>query len=151
MIMEKTCPVSGKIIDGKTPRFTAALVFVSAIAFIVSGFNVLVLTVLTLDFFMRSFFDFKYSPFSAAGDFARRALNIRGFAIDVAPKVFAARMGLFMCGMLCLFQFLEIAIPRYVISSVLAVFSFLEVAFNFCMGCAIYNLTRKKEAGNFIP
>ena len=144
--MEKTCPVSAKVIDNKTPRFTAALVFLSSIAFIISGFNVWILTVLFVDFFIRSFFDFKYSPISASGDMARNALNIRGFPIDVAPKVFAARMGLFMCGMLFLFQFLEIAIPRYVISSLLAFFSFLEVAFNFCMGCAIYNLTRKREA-----
>lgn len=68
---------------------------------------------------------------------------IRKEEIDAGPKEFALKMGFVFVLISFMMLILGEAIAAVLVVGVLAICAFLEVAFNYCIGCQIYMLLKK--------
>ena len=127
---------------GKVPevvvRTTAIQVTVIAVLTIAfaSPWPVLLLM---LDFATRAFISPKLSPLATVSRVVWvPALNLNGPEIFYTPKKFAARIGFAMTLVSAVLYFLGLPLAGGAVIAILALFSFLEGAFRFCVGCKIY-------------
>ena len=131
------CPISKERIDEHVTRFNAFFAFLLVIgAFILN--SKLLLIFLLADFFIRGYTKMKYSPISYLSTTLCDALNMEKKPIDKAPKIFAARLGLLMTGIITVLFFLNLFTAAMIIAGILVLFAGLEFLFAFCAGCMIY-------------
>lgn len=143
------CPVSPERVDENRVRVTALGVIVTMGGYFITG-NVLIPALLVMDFFIRAFTRFKYSPLGWLAHLTVKVLGIQVILIDKAPKMFAARIGFILTMITSLAALLDLSCLSYILGSVLVLFAFLECGLNFCMGCWIYSyvvypLVRKNQ------
>ena len=105
---------------------------------------------LAMDFFIRAFTRFKYSPLGWLAHLTVKVMGTQAVLIDKAPKIFAARIGFVLTMITSLTAFLDLSYLAYISGSVLVLFAFLECGLNFCMGCwlytyVVYPLVRKNR------
>jgi hypothetical protein len=131
------CPISEERINEQVPRVTALLVMLVVIAAFALD-SVVVMGLLTADFFIRAFTQMKFSPISFVASKVVKALKLPVNKIDKAPKIFAARMGFTMALVVALLFVLQLHTAAAVVAGVLVFFAGLEFAFAFCAGCTIY-------------
>lgn len=132
-----SCPVSLKTIHEKQPRIVAGLVAVLTLVFGISG-NIGILTFLWADFLLRAFGWSKYSPLFSLSKMLIKKFSIKGNKVDVAPKVFAAKLGFILTTLLlAVSYFFYIQIGVYS-AFLLLVFALLESVGGICIGCIIY-------------
>lgn len=130
------CPISNEQINENSARITALITLMFSLAFILTQ-HLFFPVVLMIDFYMRSFTGF--SIFNRIAHAFINTLNIPSVWIDKAPKIFAARIGLFFAAAAVVLAFLNIT-ASIVVISILTLFAFLEAALNICAGCYIYSL-----------
>lgn len=131
------CPVSPDRVDENRVRATAFAVVIAMGAFLFTGiiwFPVL----LTVDFYIRAFTRLKYSPLSWLAGLLTRVLGASPVAIDKAPKVFAARIGLLLSVITLAASLAGLNLLSMVVGTTLVLFAFLECGLNFCAGCWVY-------------
>jgi hypothetical protein len=58
--------------------------------------------------------------------------------INAGPKIFAARIGLIISGLIILTGIVKLNILANSFAGILGLFSFLEAAFGYCVACKIY-------------
>jgi len=143
------CPVSPERVDENRVRVTALGVIVTMGGYFITG-NVLIPALLVMDFFIRAFTRFKYSPLGWLAHLTVKVLGIQVILIDKAPKMFAARIGFILTMITSLAALLDLSCLSYILGSVLVFFAFLECGLNFCMGCwlysyVVYPLVRKNQ------
>ncbi len=143
------CPVSPERVDENRVRVTALGVIVTMGGYFITG-NVLIPALLVMDFFIRAFTRFKYSPLGWLAHLTVKVLGIQVILIDKAPKMFAARIGFILTMITSLAALLDLSCLSYILGSVLVLFAFLECGLNFCMGCwlysyVVYPLVRKNQ------
>lgn len=99
---------------------------------------------LSADFLLRAAGKSAWSPLAVISKRVLvHILPFRNRDIYEPPKRFAASIGfLFSLAAALLFSF-EFVAAAYVVTAVLAVFSFLEFAFCFCAGCMIHGILQK--------
>ena len=94
---------------------------------------------LMLDFATRAFISPKLSPLATLSRVVWvPALNLKGPEIFYTPKKFAARIGFVMTLLSAVLYFLGLSPAGGAVIAVLALFSFMEGAFRYCVGCKIY-------------
>lgn len=131
------CPVSGERVDENRVRATALGVVVIMGFFLMTGYWIFP-ALLGIDFYLRAFTSYPYSPLSWLGSWLVRVLRIEPVWIDKAPKIFAARIG-FVFSLLTLAATLfGLELFATISASTLVLFAFLECGLNFCMGCWVY-------------
>ncbi len=112
--------------------------------------------VLLTDFFLRMSFGVKYGLFCYLSSTILHILKIKEKPVNALPKKFAVKVGFLFSVLLVLSLFLEYNRIFNFVAIIFTVAVALEVFFNFCLACKIYqiynsrkNLNTTKEKGIF--
>lgn len=131
------CPISNEKIDEKVVRSIALLTFLVALSFVAMP-NFIAVIFLAFDFYSRSFGLQKMSLLFYSGSGIRHIMPFRSKIIDKAQKIFAARVGFLFSAITFILLIGNMVIASQIIMGILLIFSFLEWAVGFCMGCYVY-------------
>lgn len=131
------CPISDKQIDENVARMNAAFTFALIVIFGLSQ-SIIPVIFLAVDFLLRSTGLSIYSPLGLMSRRIVLALDINKSQINAGPKIFAARLGLFMTTLIALLMVFNATWTAFLLAGILALFSFLEAAFSICVACEIY-------------
>lgn len=135
--MSASCPISLKRIDSHLVRIIALQVILVSLLLLWSG-NLFFSALLLFDFLVRTLELKQLSPFATIAKLVIKQLNITPKPCDEAPKRFALYLGLGIIGfftLLFIFGFSKVAT---LLVGILVVCAFLETAFDYCIGCKIY-------------
>ncbi|NLZ95635.1 MAG: DUF4395 domain-containing protein [Bacteroidales bacterium] len=132
-----TCPILNKRIDERVARLNGLFTFLLVIAFIFTGLWYIP-AFLTFDFLMRSTNLSKYSPMGFVARSIVKLLSTKKKLVNAGPKIFAARIGLIVSSAIFIFSLFSLNISALTLAGVLALFSFLETAFGYCVACKVY-------------
>jgi len=138
MLNNLVCPISIEQIDSYLSRTTVFLNVLLMLAYIITQ-NPVFLVLVVIDYLIRAFFDVKLSPIRLLAKIIRGFIKLEPKYIDLAPKVFAARLGFvfaFCAFLVFIFGFTLISIA---ITSFLMTLSILDSVFDFCLGCTVYH------------
>ncbi len=136
-------PLHENRVNKKVARLNALWVFVFCLIFIFIPSARWIIYVMLGNFFIKAFVGPWYSPISQINRLILVALNIKPEMIFAPPKIFAARVGFTFSFVGLLFYLLELQLAAIIIISVLALFAFIEFAFDYCMGCTTYSYINK--------
>ncbi|MEZ0610135.1 DUF4395 domain-containing protein [Fibrella sp. WM1] len=134
------CPTDGVQVNETKVRLIAGLVLTIAIVYFLTASlwagSLMLPLLLLIDFGLRSSTWGRYSPLGYVADQLISAAKLPYKGTDLAPKRFAARIGL---GFALLIAGLQLAgISSLIPTAVLAVFAALEAGVGFCAGCYVY-------------
>ena len=132
-----TCPISTNRINKRVARLNGLFTFLLIMLFIITRLWYIP-AFLAFDFLMRSINLSKFSPIAYLSKKIVKLLQLKKNLINAGPKIFAARIGLLVSSAICIFSLIGFNITAIVLASVLALFSFLETAFEYCVACEIY-------------
>jgi hypothetical protein len=136
-VKQMICPVSKEQVDENRVRATAFGVVISMGFFLMTG-HWAIPAFLGIDFFIRAYTSYPFSPLSWLGSKLVQLLGTTPVRIDKAPKIFAARIGFIFSLLTLAGTFLGLDLLAYISASTLVLFAFLECGLNFCMGCWVY-------------
>lgn len=131
------CPVSKDRVDENRVRATAVGVVITMGLFLMTGLWIFP-AFLVIDFFIRAYTSYPFSPLSWLGSKLVGLLGISPVLIDKAPKIFAARIGFIFALLTLTGALLGLNLFSFIVASTLVLFAFLECGLNFCMGCWVY-------------
>ncbi|SRR6056297_2903999 len=131
------CPVSPERVDENVVRFTALWVVLLLGLFFLFP-NPYIPVFLIVDFFIRAFTKARFSPLSYLSQKVVGRQDSAPKLIDKAPKIFAARIGLFFSALILILFIAGLNTPVMLAAGVLGIFAFLECGINFCAGCYVY-------------
>lgn len=132
-----TCPISSRKIDERVARLNGLFTFLLIVSFISTGLWYIP-AFLTFDFLMRSTKLSKMSPMGFVSRGIVKLLSSKKKLVNAGPKTFAARIGLIVSSAILVFTLIGFNISALILASVLALFSFLETAFEYCVACKVY-------------
>lgn len=136
------CPISNKKIDERVARLNGLFTFVLITGFIFTHLWYIP-AFLAFDFIIRSSELSKHSPLGIISRSIVKLLSSKKKLVNAGPKTFAARIGLIVSSAIFIFSIIEFNITALFLASILALFSFLETAFGYCVACKIHpHLTR---------
>ena len=134
------CPISSQKVSGSAARVNGVIVMV-LLALALSTPMRWILAVLAIDFAVKAFARFRYSPICAVSRLISKALRLHDRAIDAAPKRFAAGLGLsFSAAGLALGPLLSQWPAYYVVVGGFALCAALEALAGVCVGCELYRM-----------
>jgi Domain of unknown function (DUF4395) len=136
------CPVDLVMVNENKVRFTAFLVLLLTVAFLLTSLWIIIVF-LTIDFFLRAFKWGQYSLLSIIGDKFVSVFKIKNKPVDRAPKRFAAGIGFVITLTILLLLAFKFLITAGLVALVLIFFAFLESVLGFCAGCYVYTLGKK--------
>ena len=132
------CPVSSQKVDEKVVRLLATTTLLLAVLGLWLHSWLLWLA-LAVDFAIRATaWNGGKSPLRWFCKTAAQFLDFQPLYIDVAPKRFAAGIGVVFSVGTALSFGLEAYTAAYAIGSILIVCAFLEAAWSYCVGCVVY-------------
>ena len=138
MLNTLVCPISNEKIDSYLSRMTVFFNVLLMLVFIITHQPVF-LVLVVIDYFIRAFLKVKLSPIRFFAKFIRGLIKIEAKYIDLAPKIFAARLG-FAFSFSALIVFLaNFSVLSISITAFLMTLSTLDAVFDFCLGCLVYN------------
>jgi hypothetical protein len=130
------CPISPMRLSEATVRLTGLLMAALIGVYAVTGAGVVVF-VLLVDYGVRAFTRWPYSPMSWLASQLVRTLHVPDRTIDKAPKIFAARVGFLFAVVISVLAPLD-PMSSLIIGFVLMGFALLEAVLNLCVGCLVY-------------
>lgn len=141
--MDNNCEnCQDNMIDANVARVNAGFVFLLSILFIFSSWK-FALVILVFDFFVKVFAHPQYAPTSYFSRFILDYFRVKPKYIFAPPKLFAAKIGLAFALMTFTLYLLDFELASFIICGVLAIFSVLELVWEFCMGCWVYSYLAK--------
>ncbi|WP_167611552.1 DUF4395 domain-containing protein [Maribellus sediminis] len=132
------CPISIEKIDSNVSRLTVFINVVFMGVFLYSK-NPLFIGIVAVDYFIRATLKVEYSPIRFLALYIISALNVKKKPINLAPKIFASRLGLICALMAAILQLTGHTSGALITAGLLMVLSILDSVFNYCVGCIIYN------------
>jgi len=135
--MSISCPISQRRVDTQMVRAISVLITITAILFLLTS-HIFLAYLLLIDFSLRLFRKNKYSPFFQLSLVTLRLLNIQPRLSDEAPKRFALYLGWGMSIMIVLSVAFGSVKFATALITVLFICSTLEMLFEFCVGCKVY-------------
>ena len=136
------CPISNKRIDERVARLNGLFTFLLITLFIFTQLWYIP-AFLAFDFLMRSTDLSKYSPMGFVSRSIVKLMSTKKKLVNAGPKTFAARIGLIVSSAIFIFSLISLNITALALATILALFSFLETAFGYCVACKVYpHLTR---------
>ena len=130
------CPMSDLRINKNIVRITGFMIAAMIAVYAFTG-AVYIVLIITLDYFIRAFTNFKFSPLSWLAGKINTALGLSPKKIDKAPKIFAARVG-FLFAFTSMLLFFINPVAGIIIGLSLMSFALLESVFDICVGCLVY-------------
>ncbi|MBI9070887.1 MAG: DUF4395 domain-containing protein [Melioribacteraceae bacterium] len=131
------CPVSDKKANAAELRIMAFLTSLLIIAYLIT-YNPVFILLAGSDLFIRSIMKPEYSPFKCMASKIFNLFNFKKKTTDLAPKIFAARCGVFISILTLVFHFLGFTITSYTAAAIFLSLSLLNSLFGICVGCFIY-------------
>jgi hypothetical protein len=131
------CPISDKKTDEQVARVNAGLTLLFILGFIFTS-QIWLIGLLALDFLIRGLERSGYSPVFFTSKAISELIGLNQKPINAGPKIFAARLGFIFSILIVLTWMLNMHVFSLSIAGLLALLSFLEVAFSWCMACEIY-------------
>jgi len=131
------CPVSDKKVNEKVARINGAF---TVLLLLFSGLthSIIPVVFLTVDFLLRASDYSRYSLVGISSKGIVRYFGLNENIINAGPKIFAARLGFVLTGLIIFSFILNAYIPAIALGGVLGLFSFLEASFGLCVACEIY-------------
>ena len=153
--MNQNCPIEYNSINAHLVRVYAGFILVILLTMFI--FNLKWLAwVLLIDFFLRMSFGVRYGLFCHLSSYILRLLKIKEKPVNALPKKFAVKIGFLFSVLLILSLFFENNWIFNLVSIIFIIAVALEVFFNFCLACKMYQIfiTQKnpnstKEKGIF--
>ncbi|ADN09690.1 DUF4395 domain-containing protein [Sulfurimonas autotrophica] len=139
---QKSCPVSFIKIDANIVRINAFYILLLVSLYLMT-FNKFIILFLIADFSIRLFVSKSYSPLYFISSRTKELLHVKSKLEDNAPKTLATYFGFLFLVLILLFDLLHAETLFYITSAILLVCLFLELAFDYCMGCKIYYLYKR--------
>ncbi len=140
--MVQVCPVVDFQINKKVARLNAVFTLTIFLLFTLTNFKYFIFF-LSLDFFFRAFLKGKYSIINFFNKTLLKLFKIKPSLINAGPKVFAARIGFLFCFLVSFFYVFNFLLIANYLSFIMIVLAFLELFFDFCLGCKVYAFLRK--------
>lgn len=135
---EIVCPISIEKIDSNVSRLTVFINVVLMGLYLYTQ-NSLFIGIVVCDYFIRAVFKVEYSPIRFLAYGIVSAFNVKKKPINLAPKIFASRLGLICALTAAVLQLLGYSTGALITAGLLMVLSIMDSVFNFCVGCLIYN------------
>jgi len=135
--MSPSCPISQKRIDSNLVRVISFLVVVFTLLFSMTQMLPFILVVL-FDITMRVMRREAYSPFIYLSQFILSRWKVEPHYTDESPKRFALYLGFAMAASITLLAFAGLMKLAVVVALIMVICAFLEVLFDFCIGCKLY-------------
>ena len=138
MLFEQVvCPVSKKKADSAVSRLTVLLNVVLMACYFATR-QPLIMVVVAGDCACRAFFKAGFSPLNWLAKAIARVLRMTGKPVDLAPKVFASRLG-FVCAVASAsLGFGHLMTASFAVTGLFMALAALDAVCNFCVGCVIY-------------
>ncbi len=130
------CPISTEKVSKNIVRLTGLLVAITVGIYAIT-LQPLIIAFLIVDFIIRAFSIFKFSPISLVACGIATLFKMKPNLIDKAPKLFAARVGVLFTVTAFVLYFVSIP-ASVVVMLILMSFALLESLFDFCVGCVVY-------------
>ena len=131
------CPISTERIDSNSSRLTIFINVILLACFLIFS-NPIFIILVALDYFVRAALPIKYSPVRWIAGRILNLLRPKQKLIDLAPKIFASRLG-FLCALAAsILIFLGCSMASLITAASLMALATLDAVFNFCLGCQIY-------------
>lgn len=138
MLTALVCPISTEKIDSYLSRITIFLNVLLMLAFIVTLHPVYI-SIVVVDYFIRAFLKNKFSPVRFIAGFMRKVIKVQPKYVDLAPKLFAARLGFIFSFIAFILFITNNNLAAVGVTTFLMMLSILDSVFNFCLGCLVYN------------
>ena len=135
--MSPSCPISTRRVDTNLVRVVSFQVLLFTLLFAVTQIKLFIFIML-FDFIVRALRQESYSLFAQTGKLILKQWKAVPKYSDEAPKRFALCLGLAVTLMIILFSLLGFAKMATAIAFILMICAFLEVLFDFCIGCKLY-------------
>ncbi|MCF6207720.1 MAG: DUF4395 domain-containing protein [Sulfurovum sp.] len=135
--MSPSCPISQRRIDSNLVRIVSFWVLLFTLLFAVTQMLPFLMIVL-FDFIARVLRQETFSPFRQMARFILSLWDVKPRYTNEAPKRFALFLGLGMTLVITLLALLGFVKTAVFVSVVLMICAFLEVLFDFCIGCKLY-------------
>lgn len=139
---QKSCPISFIKIDANIVRINAFYILL-LMSFYLMTLNKFIILFLIADFSIRLFVNKNYSPLYFLSLRTKELLHVKSRIEDSAPKILATYFGFLFLVLILLFDLLHVETLLYATSGILLVCLFLELAFDYCLGCKIYYLYKR--------
>ncbi|MEN4046897.1 DUF4395 domain-containing protein [Sulfurimonas sp. NWX367] len=139
---QKSCPISFIKVDANIVRINASYILLLFSLYLSTSSRGIVLFLIA-DFMIRLFIDKNYSPLYFLSARTKELLHVKSKFEDAAAKRLATYFGLIFLVFIVLFDLLHAQMLFYIMSGVFLVCLFLEVAFNYCLGCKMYYLYKR--------
>jgi len=139
---QTSCPISFVKIDANVVRINAFYILLLFSLYLIT-LNKFILLFLIADFAIRLFGNKDYSPLFFLSLRTKELLHVKSKYEDAAAKRLATYFGLTFLVLILLFDLLHVELLLYSTSAILLLCIFLEVAFNYCLGCKIYYLYKR--------
>ncbi len=139
---QKSCPISFIKVDANIVRINASYILLFFSLYLNTS-NRFILLFLIADFIIRLFINKDYSPLYFLSARTKELLHVKSKFEDAAAKRLATYFGLIFLVLILLFDLLHTELFFYSTSGILLVCLFLEVAFNYCLGCKMYYLYKR--------
>ena len=135
--MVKICPVSTQMTNVKVSRMNALFTVLLVVACLISG-SILYAMLLFIDFLLRNVNQGRLSPIIRMNKYMVGVLSLEPRMINAGPKVFAARVGFVLSFLALVLSITTTHTAAMVPMGILGLFSFLEMAFGYCVACKLY-------------
>ena len=140
--MSYACPITFEKVDSTVSRFSALLVSICIVAYLVT-FNVNILYFLFIDFFMRLFCKKKFSPVFLISKVLKMVSGLKARPYDGGAAMLAGYFGIFFVFLLIIGNYFSLVTYTYIVAAMFMSCALLDVFFNYCVGCKIYFIIKK--------
>jgi hypothetical protein len=131
------CPLSVRTINERVARINGAFTVLLLLLFVFAQ-SIIPLVFLVIDFLFRASDLSKFSPVAISSKNIVKIFTWNDKLINAGPKIFAARIGFLLSGLILLLFVFGAIVPAFIVAGILGLFSFLESAFGLCVACEIY-------------
>ncbi|MDQ7042920.1 MAG: DUF4395 domain-containing protein [Sulfurimonas sp.] len=138
----KSCPISLISVDSNIARINAFYTGAVVVVYLIT-LQVPIVYFLVLDFSTKLFLKKEYSLLFMLASATKNILKFESVKVDAAPKRLANFFGLLFTILIAITALLQLTSIMYGLSIVLLLCIFLEVVFNYCLGCEIYHIYRR--------
>ena len=132
-----SCPISNQRIDTNLVRVISFQIFFFTLLFAVTQ-NMLFMGIILFDLTVRVLRKDSFSLFAQTGKFILEQWNAVPRYTDESPKRFALYLGLSMTVTITALAFFGLFKTAVAVALILMICAFIEVLFDFCIGCKIY-------------
>jgi hypothetical protein len=140
--MSQACPLLFRQIDGTVVRINAFSVSALVVLFLCTS-QTIWLYLLGADFLIRLYGSKSFSPVNRLSMCIKQLLRLETKMTDAGAKRLAAHFGVAFVILLLISTYMQLETMTYALGALFLLCAFLELFFDYCVGCKIYHLLKK--------